>query len=55
MFSVFSHGCIEGCYCPPGYYENDDEECVKKEDCGCYHEGKMYKSGEQRKEKCNTW
>merc|ERR1712230_186718 len=17
------HGCIEGCYCPPGYYEND--------------------------------
>ena len=46
---------MEGCYCPTGYYYNQDGECVEKEDCGCKYQGKFYKNGETRKSQCNTW
>jgi len=54
-FFLHSRGCIEGCYCPDGYYENNKHECVKKEECPCTHNGMLYAYGQTRKEDCNTW
>ncbi|NP_001243217.1 von Willebrand factor precursor [Xenopus tropicalis] len=34
--------CMEGCYCPPGLYTNEDGECVPKSDCSCYYDGELF-------------
>jgi len=34
--------CIEDCRCPPGLYENEDNECVPKEECGCEWDSKIF-------------
>ena len=46
---------MEGCYCPDGYYENDQQQCVLQKDCPCYYNGMVYKYGSVRKDKCNNW
>lgn len=55
LFVLFSRGCIEGCYCPAGQYENDRNECVKSEECPCVHNGVSYEYGSVRKDRCNNW
>ena len=57
LFNFFSRsrGCMEGCYCPDGYYEDNSNTCVKKEECACVHNGMVYKYGDTREEGCNTW
>eukprot|EP00795_Rhopilema_esculentum_P013727 gene13727-4647_t len=52
--SCIKRGCIEGCYCPDGYYENDQQECVEQKQCPCYHNNMMYSYGNVRKDKCNN-
>ncbi|XP_054854871.1 IgGFc-binding protein-like [Eublepharis macularius] len=37
--------CIEGCQCKPGYVLSGIH-CVPREQCGCTHNGRYYRSGE---------
>ncbi|XP_061452965.1 IgGFc-binding protein-like [Rhineura floridana] len=37
--------CKEGCYCNPGFVLSGDQ-CVPVGNCGCVHQGKYYKKGE---------
>uniref|UniRef100_A0A8C4T5G8 IgGFc-binding protein-like n=1 Tax=Erpetoichthys calabaricus TaxID=27687 RepID=A0A8C4T5G8_ERPCA len=37
--------CVEGCACDDGYFFNG-EKCVLIENCGCFYNGKYFKSGE---------
>uniref|UniRef100_A0A8C3PPM6 von Willebrand factor n=1 Tax=Calidris pygmaea TaxID=425635 RepID=A0A8C3PPM6_9CHAR len=34
--------CVEGCYCPPGHYLDEREECVPKSHCSCYYDGEIF-------------
>ncbi|XP_010223541.1 PREDICTED: von Willebrand factor [Tinamus guttatus] len=34
--------CMEGCYCPPGHYLDEQEECVPKSHCSCYYDGEIF-------------
>uniref|UniRef100_A0A8C2U1F5 von Willebrand factor n=1 Tax=Coturnix japonica TaxID=93934 RepID=A0A8C2U1F5_COTJA len=34
--------CMEGCYCPPGHYLDESEECVPKSQCSCYYDGEIF-------------
>ncbi|GAB0177352.1 von Willebrand factor [Grus japonensis] len=34
--------CVEGCYCPPGHYLDEHEECVPKSHCSCYYDGEIF-------------
>ncbi|XP_043922260.1 SCO-spondin-like [Protopterus annectens] len=44
--------CVSGCECPPGFYlEHGD--CVKREECPCYHRRQRYLSGQSINQKCN--
>lgn len=37
--------CLLRCKCPEGYLEDDNGQCVKKEQCSCYHNGTAYPPG----------
>ncbi|XP_010144979.1 PREDICTED: von Willebrand factor-like, partial [Eurypyga helias] len=34
--------CVEGCYCPPGHYLDEREQCVPKALCSCYYDGEIF-------------
>uniref|UniRef100_A0A1I8GJ02 VWFD domain-containing protein n=1 Tax=Macrostomum lignano TaxID=282301 RepID=A0A1I8GJ02_9PLAT len=36
--------CIEGCACPNGYVEHDNE-CIPSDNCPCFYQGKEYPKG----------
>ncbi|XP_072418254.1 von Willebrand factor [Chiloscyllium punctatum] len=38
--------CVEGCYCPPNHFANEDGKCVPKSKCSCYFNGEIYKPHE---------
>ncbi|KAF7242293.1 IgGFc-binding protein [Varanus komodoensis] len=38
--------CVEGCFCDSGFIRSGDE-CVLLTECGCMHEGRYYKKGEE--------
>nr|XP_028596464.1 IgGFc-binding protein-like [Podarcis muralis] len=38
--------CTEGCFCDPGFVLSGDQ-CVRLADCGCVHQGRYYKKGEE--------
>ncbi|XP_067860893.1 von Willebrand factor [Heptranchias perlo] len=38
--------CLEGCYCPPNQYANEDGQCVPKSECSCYFNDEIYKPHE---------
>ncbi|CAH1263783.1 MUC5AC [Branchiostoma lanceolatum] len=50
--------CEAGCFCPDGYYE-DNGDCVRMEDCQCYHNGSFYNPGAElliwQCETCGLW
>ncbi|NXE29679.1 FCGBP protein, partial [Ardeotis kori] len=39
-------GCVEGCFCDDGFLLSGDR-CVPLAQCGCLHEGRYYKAGEE--------
>ncbi|KAK7109156.1 hypothetical protein V1264_013247 [Littorina saxatilis] len=42
---VTSDECVERCKCPDGYLEDDTGDCVKIDQCPCYHNGTWYPPG----------
>ncbi|XP_051890123.1 von Willebrand factor [Pristis pectinata] len=38
--------CLEGCYCPPNQYANEDGQCVPKSECSCYFNDEIYRPHE---------
>ncbi|XP_032850933.2 von Willebrand factor isoform X2 [Tyto alba] len=34
--------CVEGCFCPPGHYLDEHEQCVPKSHCSCYYDGEIF-------------
>uniref|UniRef100_A0A8C5X262 von Willebrand factor n=1 Tax=Malurus cyaneus samueli TaxID=2593467 RepID=A0A8C5X262_9PASS len=34
--------CLEGCFCPPGLYLDEHEQCVPKSQCSCYYDGEIF-------------
>ncbi|KAG6924228.1 hypothetical protein G0U57_018030 [Chelydra serpentina] len=38
--------CAEGCFCDPGFLLSGDR-CVSIEQCGCVHQGRYYRKGEE--------
>ncbi|XP_033014606.1 uncharacterized protein LOC117051988 [Lacerta agilis] len=38
--------CTEGCFCDPGFMLSGDQ-CVRLAECGCVHQGRYYKKGEE--------
>ncbi|KAM5263526.1 von Willebrand factor [Ctenodactylus gundi] len=34
--------CLEGCFCPPGLYQDDSGNCVPKAQCPCYYDGEIF-------------
>lgn len=46
--------CRPSCVCKKGYVlDAPSGQCVKREDCPCYHGGKSYKEGSTIEEECN--
>lgn len=37
--------CVEGCFCPDGFFQNADGICVVQEECECWLDGHMYHNG----------
>lgn len=37
-----SEVCLEGCYCPPGLYQDERGDCVPKAQCPCYYDGELF-------------
>ena len=31
-------GCVEGCFCKPGYVQ-EGSKCINVEECGCFYNG----------------
>ncbi|KAI4899805.1 hypothetical protein NFI96_013758 [Prochilodus magdalenae] len=46
--------CTNGCYCPPGLFENHNGTCVAREDCTCEFSDKVYASGQSVETNCET-
>lgn len=34
--------CLEGCFCPPGLYQDERGDCVPKAQCPCYYDGELF-------------
>uniref|UniRef100_A0A8B9LLU8 SCO-spondin n=1 Tax=Astyanax mexicanus TaxID=7994 RepID=A0A8B9LLU8_ASTMX len=45
--------CVGGCECPPGLYLHRGQ-CLRKDDCPCFHRRHTYQEGDTIKQKCNT-
>ncbi|XP_005378811.1 PREDICTED: von Willebrand factor [Chinchilla lanigera] len=37
-----SEVCLEGCFCPPGLYQDERGDCVPKAQCPCYYDGEIF-------------
>ena len=46
--------CVDGCHCPDGLWY-DEEGCVPKSQCSCYHGSIYYSHGAKRKSPCEEW
>ncbi|CAH2325417.1 mucin-5AC-like [Pelobates cultripes] len=42
----YSPLCVSGCLCPKGLFLNDNDTCVKEEQCPCVHNGISYQPGD---------
>nr|XP_044995578.1 von Willebrand factor [Jaculus jaculus] len=38
--------CLEGCFCPPGLYQDERGDCVPKAQCPCYYDGEIFQPGD---------
>ncbi|CAG5895700.1 unnamed protein product [Menidia menidia] len=45
--------CVGGCECPPGLYLHQGN-CVKRDDCPCFHRRRSYLPGDTLRQRCNT-
>ncbi|XP_061452966.1 IgGFc-binding protein-like [Rhineura floridana] len=43
---VCEASCAEGCFCDTGFVLSGDQ-CVPQEECGCTHQGRYYKKGDE--------
>ncbi|XP_060046210.1 von Willebrand factor [Erinaceus europaeus] len=34
--------CLEGCFCPPGLYQDERGDCVPRAQCPCYYDGEVF-------------
>ncbi|XP_058511785.1 von Willebrand factor [Ochotona princeps] len=41
-----NEGCLEGCFCPPGLYQEESGQCVPKAQCPCYYDGEIFRPGD---------
>lgn len=46
--------CVEGCFCPSGLVEHENT-CIKKSQCPCQLNGKVYLPGQETNERCYKW
>ncbi|CAF91619.1 unnamed protein product, partial [Tetraodon nigroviridis] len=46
--------CVSGCVCPAGLLSDGRGGCVREQECPCTFNGKVYRSGQNIKVKCNT-
>lgn len=46
--------CVEGCYCPKDHALHEGR-CIPRSSCPCTLHGKVYPSGHQVPNDCNTW
>ncbi|XP_033621844.1 von Willebrand factor [Fukomys damarensis] len=37
-----SEVCLEGCFCPPGLFQDERGDCVPKAQCPCYYDGEIF-------------
>ncbi|NP_001316017.1 von Willebrand factor precursor [Oryctolagus cuniculus] len=37
-----AEGCLEGCFCPPGLYQDERGQCVPKAQCPCSYDGEIF-------------
>ncbi|KAI5106528.1 SCO-spondin, partial [Silurus meridionalis] len=44
--------CVGGCECPPGLYLHDGQ-CLRREQCPCFHRRRIYQEGDTIKHRCN--
>ncbi|XP_072234960.1 SCO-spondin [Leuresthes tenuis] len=45
--------CVGGCECPPGLYLHRGN-CLKRDDCPCFHRRRTYQPGDTIQQRCNT-
>uniref|UniRef100_A0A673GS76 TIL domain-containing protein n=1 Tax=Sinocyclocheilus rhinocerous TaxID=307959 RepID=A0A673GS76_9TELE len=46
--------CVGGCECPPGLYLHAGQ-CLRRDDCPCFHRRHSYSAGDAIRQRCNTW
>lgn len=47
--------CLEGCYCPPGHYLDEHEQCVPKAQCSCYYDGEIFQPEDVFSDHYSMW
>ncbi|RXN17958.1 SCO-spondin [Labeo rohita] len=45
--------CVGGCECPPGLYLHAGQ-CLRRDDCPCFHRRQTYSAGDAIRQRCNT-
>ncbi|KAF4095523.1 hypothetical protein G5714_023126 [Onychostoma macrolepis] len=45
--------CVGGCECPPGLYLHAGQ-CLRRDDCPCFHRRHSYSAGDAIRQRCNT-
>ncbi|KAI3378146.1 hypothetical protein SNEBB_007090, partial [Seison nebaliae] len=45
-------GCLEGCFCPTGTFEDVSGKCIKESECPCEVEGRIYTPNAIFRHKC---
>uniref|UniRef100_A0A4W4HMF9 SCO-spondin n=1 Tax=Electrophorus electricus TaxID=8005 RepID=A0A4W4HMF9_ELEEL len=45
--------CVGGCECPLGLFLHGGQ-CIRREDCPCFHRRRTYQEGDAIKQRCNT-
>ncbi|MBN3322769.1 MUC2 protein, partial [Atractosteus spatula] len=50
----YTVGCVSGCKCPDGLYDDGMENCVLEHQCPCFHNGDVFPPGVTVRDKCNT-
>ncbi|KAJ8002529.1 hypothetical protein DPEC_G00159860 [Dallia pectoralis] len=53
FLDCFASDCVSGCKCPTHLYEDGKNMCVKKHECPCSHDRKLYVQGSQIQQRCN--